>query len=139
MKHSFVSAIIAGAASFMTGCMSQSTGLPGALPLGDIRTTATYEVLGPATGSSSGMTCLGFIPFGGEAKRGSIGGGSLMMKPVEAAAVYNAIESVPGADAIISPRWMTHRENYILFSKDKAIVRGKAIRINPAPPPATAK
>ena len=56
-----------------------------------------------------------------------------MLSPVEAAAIYNAIESVPGADALISPRFHRDIVDYLGFYRTEVVtVTGKAIRINPS-------
>jgi len=99
------------------------------VPLAEMTTTATYDVLGPAIGTSSRGMLFGFIALGGENKSGQLAG-MMFMNPVEAAAVYNAIESVPTADALIAPRWEKTTSNYFIYTEEKVTVKGKAIRYN---------
>ena len=122
---------------FLVGCSTMSNSVPGTgVPLAELTTTATYDVLGPTQGTSSGGTLFWFIPIGGEKKSGSIAmAGAIrtpfqMMAPVKAAALYNAIEAKPGADALLAPRWEIVTKNYFIYSDMTATVKGKAIRIN---------
>ena len=111
------------------GCVSKSASIPDVgTPDIPFSTTATVDVLGPAQGISSGGILFGFIPIGCEKKSGSTGGYN--SDPVAKAAVYNAIESVPGADALISPRYKANITNYIVYKKKTVAVQGKAIRYN---------
>lgn len=111
------------------GCVSKSASIPNVgTPDIPFSTTATVDVLGPAQGISSGGVLFGFIPIGCEKKSGASGGYS--SDPVAKAAVYNAIESVPGADALISPRYKADITNYIIYKKKTVAVKGKAIRYN---------
>ncbi len=117
------------------GCMSSAKVAPGVgFPLGAMSTTATYDVLGDTEGSSTGGILFGIFPIGCEKKSGCIATGSAMPafppKPVEDAAVYNAIEAVPGADALFAPRFNIEQTNYIVYKKKTVNVKGKAIRIN---------
>ena len=129
-------------------CITHGNSTPSALPLGSMSTTATYDVLGDATGTSKGAIVLWFFQIEGENKSGSVAGGSSsgggifssllgsMPSPVEAAAIYNAIESVPGADALISPRFHRDIVDYLGFYRTEVVtVTGKAIRINPSVEP----
>lgn len=115
----------------LTGCTSFRSSVPEAsLGLG-MNTTATYDVLGDARGTATGATLFGFIPIGGERKAGAVGG-MMLMGPVEQAAVYNAIESVPNADSLVWPRFHIETSNYIIYSERTVTVKGKAIRFNPS-------
>ena len=62
-----------------------------------------------------------------------IGFGFLLPNPgfrAKEAAVFRAIESVPGADAIISPRFYVEKEKrFIWYQRACVTVKGKAIRI----------
>ena len=114
-----------------TGCTMHSNVMPGVAPLLDIKTAATYDVLGPAEGTASGGLIFGIIPVGGEKKAGSIAGsGFMMLSPVQSAALYNAIEAVPTADALLSPRWNIVTKNYVVYQDVTVTVKGKAIRYN---------
>jgi len=128
--------VLAGLVVLSTGCTTMIARVPGAgVPLAEVKTTATYDVLGPVKGSATGATLFGFIPIGsgGDTKIGSIAAGfQRPMPPVEGAAVYNAIESLPGADAIIAPRWHVTVNNYLIYQEKTVTVNAKAIRYNPS-------
>lgn len=56
-----------GVILLVAGCTSMTNSLPSAsVPLEKLKTDATYDVIGPATGTASGGTLFGFIPVGGE-------------------------------------------------------------------------
>ena len=133
MKKMVVGLVAVGVVMGLTGCMTRSNRIaavtPPAIPLGAVETTATYDIIGEAVGTSSGGKLLGIFRVGGENKVGQIGG-FMLLNPVEAAAVYNAIESVPTADALIAPRWSKTVENYLIYSSERVTVKGKAIRYN---------
>lgn len=115
----------------LTGCTSYKSSVPQAsLGLG-MSTTATYDVIGDARGTATGATLFGFIHIGGERKAGAVGG-MMLLDPVEQAAVYNAIESVPNADSLVWPRFHVESSNYIVYSERTVTVKGKAIRFNPS-------
>ena len=59
-----------------------------------------------------------------------LGGGGDASNAVERAAVFNALESMPGADALMAPRWNIKEENYIIFKRIEATVKGKGVRYN---------
>ena len=113
----------------LTGCVSQANrmSMHGAAMEG-MKTTATYDVLGEATGTSTGGRLFGIFAIGGEAKNGQ--SGAFIMNPIEAAAVYNAIESVPTADALIATRMSKDVKNYFVYAKETVTVKGKAVRYN---------
>jgi hypothetical protein len=118
-----------------TGCMMVSNSTPQvAVPLQEVTTKATYDIIGPAQGESTGAYVLGIIPVKGENKTGAIGTSLNLRKlysPVQRAAIYNAIESVPTADALLAPRFQTTvTKNLFLFKEETVTVRGKAIRFN---------
>lgn len=114
------------------GCASTHVAVPGGTPLGGMATSASYDVVSDAEGNAEGTVILGFIYLGDD-ERGSIGfGGPIsLVDPVESAAVYDAIASVPGADAVIAPRFVNESTNYILWRTQRSTVKAKAIRINP--------
>lgn len=117
----------------LTGCTMMQTSIPGiGAPLDDIKTQATYDVIGPAKGTATGATLFGFIPIGGEKNFGTIatGGFQRYVDPVVANATYNAIASVPTADAIIAPRWSAKTDNYIIYQERTVTLEGKAVRVN---------
>jgi hypothetical protein len=95
--------------------------------------TIDTDVIGPAQGSSSGAVLFGLISIGGESKSGVVAGSRPQLNPVLKAAIYNAIDSVPGADALIAPRWSIESTNYplsFIYCKVTATVKGKAVRFN---------
>ena len=115
------------------GCATAIRSTPGVLPLGDPSTSATYDILGDTEGTSSGILLFGIFVITGESKVGSVGGGPVLFPcPIEAAAIYNAIEAKEGADALIAPRWKMEATNYVLWLKKTATCKGKAIRYNPS-------
>ncbi|MDD4016518.1 MAG: hypothetical protein PHV28_01115 [Kiritimatiellae bacterium] len=117
----------------LTGCVGYRNSVAQGNLVLDINTTATYDVIGDAKGTATGATLFGFIPIGGENKGGSIGAsGMMMLGPVEQAAIYNAIESVPTADSLMWPRFQVEVANYIVYSEKTVTVKGKAIRFNPS-------
>jgi hypothetical protein len=121
------------AVAMSAGCSMSSNTIPqgyvGALQLGNMSTNSSYEILGPAEGTSKGGFLFGFIPLGMEKKFGSIGPRiNPFQNPVQAAAVYNAIESVPDADMIVAPRFSTVSNNYLVYREDTVTVKGKAVR-----------
>ncbi len=122
-------AMMAGVGCF-TGCSSFSNRITQRdVGLDLLRTTATYDIIGDATGTATGGKLFGFISIGGENKYGQLGN-MMLVSPVEKAAVYNAIESVPTADALMAPRFVSKRSNYIVYSEESVTVKGKAIRYN---------
>jgi len=136
-------ALVAGFVVMLAGCTMSVNSVPmGGVPLQKLETKATYDILGPAVGTSSGGYILGFIPIGVEKKSGSVAGDSVvsmglfgpqsysLLSPVDRAALYNAIESKPGADALLAPRWERVKKNYIVYVETTATVKGKAIRYN---------
>ncbi len=128
-------------AALLSGCTSMSTRLPRA-DAGSVPQNADFstEIIGEAEGESSGMRILFIFSIGVERKHGEIekDHSTLVMGDmpserfrlrdrVEAAAVYNAIESVPEADALLAPRFSRTRRNYILFARETVTVTGKAV------------
>jgi hypothetical protein len=113
------------------------------LPLDPLKTTATYEIIGPTEGSSGGTSFLGGLfksgfedkcgDWGQEFRGSGLGGFWSGAKGMALnAAQYNAIENLPEADALLSPRWTIEETNYFLYSTVKATVKGKGIRYNQA-------
>jgi hypothetical protein len=106
-------------------------GAPGGkLPLAELKTTATYDVIGPATGSASGTILFGFIALGVPNEVGTVTP-SVCLNPIKNAATYKAIESVVDADALVAQRWhIETTDNWVIYKKVTATVKGKAIRYN---------
>jgi hypothetical protein len=119
----------------MTGCTIMQASIPGVgAPLDGLKTQATYDVIGPAKGTATGITLFGFIPLWGwfEVKSGTIASEGFQRPVVGLAAnaTYNAIASVPTADTIIAPRWIAKTDNYIIYQKRTVTLEGKAVRLN---------
>lgn len=117
----------------LTGCISDKNSIPGReVGLNSLPTTATYDIIGDATGTATGGTLFWFINVGGEKKYGKLQTGSFGAppSPVEQAAMYNAIESVPTADSIMAPRFSKKVSNYVVYKEETVTVKGKAIRYN---------
>lgn len=90
-----------------------------------------YEILGNAEGTASVGHFL-FFPFGDYNLYGSLGGGGTGFfgsGSSRGAAMYKAIESVPGADALLAVRSKSEGFEMILFGQSKTTVKGKAIKI----------
>lgn len=118
----------------VTGCSSLHNSIPERAPVLNMQSTASFDIIGPVEASAEGAYLFRVIGLGIENKTGSIGSGPVpsFYTPVQKVAVYNAIESMPGADAIIAPRWEITRTNKFLFfyTHEKATVKAKAIRFN---------
>lgn len=136
MNSRFVGVLIVAmvVAGLGTGCTSLRNVTQEKDPSLYVRTRATFDILGPVEASAEGAYVLGFIGIGIENKTGCIGSGlaPAFYTPVQKVAVYNAIESMPEADAIIAPRWEIKRSNKYLFFyvEEKVTLKAKAIRYN---------
>ena len=129
-KHTITALIMVNGALLLGGCASFSNKIAQQdIPLEMLRTTATYDIIGDATGTATGGKLFGFISIGGEEKYGQLGN-MILVSPVEKAAVYTAIESVPTAAALLAPRFSSTRSNYLIYSEESVTVKGKAIRYN---------
>jgi len=124
-------AMVVTATLVISGCKSYTSTAPlGAVAVcAELKTTATYDIIGDATGSATGGRLFGLIPIGGENKFGQIGS-RFNVNPVVRAAVYNAIESVPTADTLLAPRYSIKSSNYIIYIEETVTVKGKAVRYN---------
>lgn len=132
LKRSILAVVAVAFLVSVAGCTSMSNTIPGRQPgLEELSTEATYDVIGPTEGTSSGGRLFWFIPIGMENKAGNIGGRIIPFpNPVLAAATYNAIENVPGADAMIAPRYNIVTKNYFIYKEQTVTIKGKAIRYN---------
>lgn len=122
------------AVGLSTGCSSLHNSVPETNPSLLLRSAATFDVLGPVEATAEGAYLFRFIGLGIENKTGCIGSGlaPAFYTPVQKVAVYNAIESMPEADAIIAPRWeITHKNKYLFFYVEETVtLKAKAIRYN---------
>ena len=137
MKKAFAVLTTIAIVVLLTGCTITSNSVPGErIPLGLMSTSDTYSVVGPIEGTSSGGYIMGFIPVGHENKSGSISGGipygqmnpQILISPIARAALYNAIESNPEADAMFAPRWEYACKNYVVYREVTITVKGKGIK-----------
>lgn len=133
------------------GCASESAGIPGLALTQDLRMEQLhrkdYSLLGPVSGSGC-STYVGLWPIpifwiSTDSGRGEIFGLDTR-NSAEQAAIYQAIESMPGADALIAPRFHEETEGVFVWYKHRCVkVAGKAIALNPdaassaASPPST--
>ena len=141
MKTRLLGVVAASAmVGLLSGCTSLRSSVPeiSEVPMAKIHTTATYDIIGDAVGTTSGTYILGCIPVGIEHKTGFIIDGrsrtdrrlAVLHTRIESVAIYNAIESVPGADAIIAPRWHVETVRHLFHKTITATVKGKAVRYN---------
>lgn len=108
-----------------------------------------YKIIGNVTGSSNTQTILGIFQLGVEKQASYVDATPDAPEKISAAdraAIYNALESAPDADAVILPRF--ERDIFaipLLYRQVKVTVRAKAISLNsdsekavaaPAPAPA---
>jgi len=100
MKAVCMAVMMIGVLALASGCTALTNTAPGgAVPLADLGTTATYDVLGPAVGTSTGGYLFGFIPVGMDNKSGAIATGTpSFYTPVQSAAIYNAIVVIENID-----------------------------------------
>jgi hypothetical protein len=64
-----------------------------------------------------------------KSKKGGFGNTKLAVMQ-EHFSPYNAIESVPTADALLAPRFASKMSNSIVYVEETVTVKGKAIRYN---------
>ena len=95
-----------------------------------------YEILGEAQGEASVSYVFFFFPIGARPEMGvlynplNMSPFSAAVGPVRGMALYNAIESVPGADIIIAPRYESTVKGFPPFYWTTTVkVRGKAVVI----------
>lgn len=138
MKRILLAAGLLLSAVSMQACQGMTNSAPGAMPLGAISTSATYDVLPTAMGEAEGTTILGIFTIGLDGNAGAVGGGAsgslfdwvIPDNAVRAEAVYNALEASGDADALLFPRYHDDYTWYVLWSEHKAKVWGKPIKVN---------
>ena len=132
MKLFKLSAVVATAA-VLTSCQYTRLAVPGdQLPLEvkAVQLDAKYKVIGDAVGTSTGGVLFGFINIGGESKTGNLIGGPIsIMDPIKDAALYNAIESVEGADGLVAARTLREGKNWFVYKSETVTVKGKAVKL----------
>lgn len=121
--------LAAGLALLTLGCSTAT--IPG-VPYGKLEfqplSSSEYKILGDAEGTGHCGHVL-IIPFGDLGVSGYIGSMFQPAGSAYSAAMYNAIESVPGADAILLPRSRGKSMEFLLFGESTVTVKGKAIKI----------
>ena len=120
-------AAVLAAAALLGGCGMSRTAER--VPLGRLNfaplASDEYEILGNAEGTATVGHFL-IIPFGDTGLSGSLGG---YLGWSHSAAMYKAIESVEGADALLAPRSKGKFMELLIFGTYTTTVKGKAIRI----------
>ena len=117
----------------LAGCSSHSSTVNEAsAALTPMESCVKYEIAGDAEGEAKTAVLFGFIHFGDDTS-GSIGNGPHgffnSVDETKSSAIYNAIESSDGADAILAPRYTEERTGFTpIFYIKKATVKGKAIK-----------
>ncbi len=145
-KLALIAGLFIGSCMFLISCKMRSAGMTAIKPPYEIEfeklSRSDYEILGNVTGRGSVTSITLFpIPFGW--KRANKDNGVYMFfgsltgmrdmyinKRAESIANYNAIQSIPDADAIIFPRYHIERSYFLpWYEKSDFIVKAKAIRI----------
>jgi len=125
-----------GASIILIGCSSmgnsmRETAYSVEFPLGP----DDYEIIGEVQGSATVTTIFYFIRVGAKSQTGDITvvGNVTPIFLADIAkqnAIYNAIASVPDADALIFPKFETKTSSFPILYKTKTVkVRAKAIRL----------
>jgi len=134
-KIILVSTVLIG---LMSGCSLNKSSVSGGTPgLSPMTSCVKYEIIGDAMGEDSGAVLFGFIDLDEDDKVGQVAGegwpgSSFIDDPSRDTAIYNAIESVPGADAIMAPRFTRTRNGIFgIYITETVSVKGKAIRYAP--------
>jgi hypothetical protein len=121
--------VLAAAVMLAVGCQSTTIVPNYSAPPINLQPIAAPELVGDATGSSEGTIILGFITLGVPSKYGSLpGAGMLPACKIERNALYNALQKVPTADALVCPVMTIDETNYFVFKKKKVDVRAKAVK-----------
>jgi|GEM_PF-2844804 len=127
---------------FLTGCVSTgklatSTTLASETRIEPLK-SSDYEVMGDAKGSSQSETFLGFITIVDSSFSIDLFGfmktfippSTIAKHELSQNAIYDAVKSVPGADAVIAPTYRVSSFNIpFLYGKATLQVEAKAIRL----------
>ena len=123
-------------AALMSGCATTLQ-----MDRGTVYTVANlerdqYEILGEAQGEASITYVFFFIPIGAKPEMGILYNPQIAIPfgsatgQVKGMALYEAIESVPGADMIIVPRYESKLKGFPPFYWTTTVkVKGKAVKI----------
>jgi len=135
MKRNFPY-VLTLATLFLVGCVSTMQ-----MDRGTVQTVANlerdqYEILGEAQGEASISYVFFFFPIGAKPEMGILYNPQIAAPfgsatgQVKGMALYNAIESVPGADMIIVPRYESTVKGFPpLYWTTTVKVKGKGIKI----------
>ena len=124
------------AMSLVVGCQATTVSPNYTSPPVNLEPSTTYELVGDATGSAEGTVILGLFTIGVESKFASLPGPSLGPLPscaVEKNAMYNAMQDVEDADALVCPVVTIDETNYVVFKKKKVDIRAKAVKLSAEP------
>lgn len=141
--------LTAAAFPLIAGCSLKHASLPGTMTPQEVElqalTRSEYEILETAGGEGCASSVLLFFTFTEpETAEGSIvyarstgrfkgiipGILPDTEKTARQIATYKAIEGIPGADALLAPRYRDSRTYFpLLYNKVCSTVKGKAIRI----------
>lgn len=117
------------AVTLLGGCLGRTAPrMPmGVLQFEPLKKTE-YQILADAEGTATVGHFLIF-PFGDWKLSGSVGPDGRFASGATRAAMYKAIESVPGADALLAPRTKGKTIELLIFGTSTVTVKGKAIKI----------
>jgi hypothetical protein len=88
-----------------------------------------YDVIGDAAGSKGGGSVF-FIPYGDDACDPAIVDGKVFLEGEMMAAVVDALEKAPGANAVLEPRIQESSTDMLFWSSWSVTVFGKAIKVH---------
>jgi len=123
------------------GCSTRIARIP-IVPVPELKiealTRADYRVIGPAQGEATASAVFLFpLPICWV----TVSGGGTYMFRLNASrrardlAMYNAVESVPNADAMLTPRFKDERSSvFVWYTRHHSVVTGKAIEIKAEKP-----
>jgi hypothetical protein len=135
MIKSLTLASVVAAAALMSGCSSTAKTISPAYPTLNMQSCAKYEIIGNVEGTSTGKRILIFFGSQTGHNQGSIANsfGMRDIDSIKSDAVYNAIASTSGADAIMAPSYTVTTSGIpLLFSTRTVKVKGKAIKYSSA-------
>ncbi|MFI5350656.1 MAG: hypothetical protein ACHQ2Z_14010 [Elusimicrobiota bacterium] len=130
-----VPAVLLAAAAAMSGCSSMAKSYPLSTPNVEILPLhrAEYVILGDTEGQACESYLFGFIPLSGDAAKFVNQPGQLIntLPKVESAALYDAIDKVPGADSIMSVRVSVDTKFSVpgIYKHECVTVKGKAFEL----------
>jgi hypothetical protein len=136
-KQMAAMAVLLAAVAAMSGCTTMVKSYPLNTPNVEILPLhrSEYVVLGDTEGKACENLLFGFISLGGGPKKYVNQPGQLIntLPAVESAAIYEAIDKVPGADSLMSIR-IAESETYSvlgIYKTQCVTVKGKAFELKP--------